>query len=180
MIRQGGLLTEFLTMTNADKINFVRRNRIVAGISDACLLVESAAKGGGLITTEIAQGYGRDVFAFPGRIGDEYSAGCNHLIRDNEASLITSANDFVKAMGWEEDHELVQAQQQGIERQLFPDLSAEEQAIVKVLSKKNDLQINIISIQANIPIAKLTGMLFQLEIKGVIKSLAGGMYHLLK
>ena len=180
MIRQGGLLTEFLTMTNADKINFVRRNRIVAGISDACILVESAAKGGGLITTEIAQGYGRDVFAFPGRIGDEYSAGCNHLIRDNEASLITSANDFVKAMGWEEDHELVQAQQQGIERQLFPDLSAEEQAIVKVLSKKNDLQINIISIQANIPIAKLTGMLFQLEIKGVIKSLAGGMYHLLK
>lgn len=83
-------------------------------------------------------------------------------------------------MGWEEDRELVQAQQQGIERQLFPDLSAEEQAIVKVLSKKNDLQINIISIQANIPIAKLTGMLFQLEIKGVIKSLAGGMYHLLK
>ncbi len=98
MIHQGGLLTEFLTMTNADKINFVRRNRIVAGMSDACILVESAAKGGGLITTEISQSYGRDVFAFPGRIGDHYSEGCNNLIRDNGAGLITSAKDFVNAM----------------------------------------------------------------------------------
>ena len=86
MVNQGGLLTEFLTQTNADKINFVRRNRIVAGMSDATILVESAAKGGGLITTEIAQSYGRDVFAFPGRIGDEYSTGCNNLIRDNGAA----------------------------------------------------------------------------------------------
>jgi DNA processing protein len=180
MVNQGGLLTEFLTQTNADKINFVRRNRIVAGMSDATILVESAAKGGGLITTEIAQSYGRDVFAFPGRIGDEYSTGCNNLIRDNGAALLTSAQDFVKAMGWEEDKVLDKAIQQGIERQLFPELNKEEQAIVNLLKKTNDLQTNIISVKTNIPINKLTSMLFTLEMKGVIKGLAGGMYHLLK
>ena len=180
MVNQGGLLTEFLTQTNADKINFVRRNRIVAGMSDATILVESAAKGGGLITTEIAQSYGRDVFAFPGRIGDEYSTGCNNLIRDNGAALLTSAQDFVKAMGWEEDKVLDKAIQQGIERQLFPELNKEEQAIVNLLKKTNDLQTNIISVKTNIPINKLTSMLFTLEMKGVIKGLVGGMYHLLK
>lgn len=180
MIEHGGLLTEFLTQTNADKINFVRRNRIVAGISDACILVESAAHGGGLITTEISQAYGRDVFAFPGRIGDKYSEGCNNLIRSNGAGLITSAADFVKDMGWQDDATLMQAKRQGIERNLFPNLSAEEQAIVDVLSKHNDLQINIISVQSGIDIGQLTALLFALEMKGVVKTLAGGMYHLLK
>lgn len=180
MIEQGGLLTEFLTQTNADKINFVRRNRIVAGISDACILIESAAHGGGLITCDISQSYNRDVFAFPGRIGDAYSEGCNNLIRNNGATLITSAADFVKDMGWQDDATLMKAKQQGIERSLFPDLSAEEQAIVNVLTKNNDLQINMISVQAGIEIGKLTALLFTLEMKGVIRTLAGGMYHLLK
>ena len=180
MIEHGGLLTEFLTQTNADKINFVRRNRIVAGMSDACILIESAAKGGGLITTEISQAYGREVFAFPGRVGDAYSEGCNNLIRSNGAGLITSAADFVKDMGWQDDATLMRAKQQGIERSLFPELSAEEQAIVNVLSRNNDLQINIISVQSGIEIGKLTSLLFQLEIKGILKTLAGGMYHLLK
>lgn len=180
MIEQGGLLTEFLTQTNADKINFVRRNRIVAGISDACILIESAAHGGGLITCDISQSYNRDVFAFPGRIGDAYSEGCNNLIRNNGATLITSAADFVKDMGWQDDATLMKAKQQGIERSLFPDLSAEEQAIVNVLTKNNDLQINLISVQAGIEIGKLTALLFTLEMKGVIRTLAGGMYHLLK
>ena len=179
MIHQGGLLTEFLTMTNADKINFVRRNRIVAGMSDACILVESAAKGGGLITTEISQSYGRDVFAFPGRIGDQYSEGCNHLIRDNGAGLITSAKDFVNAMGWQDDAKLANAQKKGIQREMFPELSEEEKVIVRILHKNNDLQINILTVQANIPIHKLTALLFDLEMKGVVKELAGGMYHLL-
>ena len=179
MIHQGGLLTEFLTMTNADKINFVRRNRIVAGMSDACILVESAAKGGGLITTEISQSYGRDVFAFPGRIGDQYSEGCNHLIRDNGAGLITSAKDFVNAMGWQDDAKLANAQKKGIQREMFPELSKEEKVIVRILHKNNDLQINILTVQANIPIHKLTALLFDLEMKGVVKELAGGMYHLL-
>nr|WP_302349892.1 DNA-processing protein DprA [uncultured Prevotella sp.] len=180
MIEQGGLLTEFLTQTNADKINFVRRNRIVAGMSDACILIESAAHGGGLITCEISQAYNRDVFAFPGRIGDAYSEGCNNLIRSNGAMLITSASDFVKDMGWQDDSKLMRAKQQGIERSLFPDLSAEEQAIVDVLSRNNDLQINMISVQSGIDISRLAALLFTLEMKGLIRTLAGGMYHLLK
>ena len=180
MIEQGGLLTEFLTQTNADKINFIRRNRIVAGMSDACILIESAAHGGGLITCDISQSYNRDVFAFPGRIGDTYSEGCNNLIRSNGATLITCAADFVKDMGWQDDAKLMKAKRQGIERSLFPELSAEEERIVNVLSKHNDLQINLISVQANIDISRLPALLFNLEMKGVIKTFAGGMYHLLK
>lgn len=180
MIEQGGLLTEFLTQTNADKINFVRRNRIVAGISDACILIESAAHGGGLITCDISQAYGRDVFAFPGRVGDAYSEGCNNLIRSNGAGLITSAADFIKDMGWQDDATLMRAKQQGIERSLFPELSPEEQLIVNALAKTNDLQINLISVKTNIDISRLTSLLFTLEMKGVIKTFAGGMYHLLK
>ena len=180
MVGQGGLLTEFLTHTNADKINFVRRNRIVAGMSDACILVESAAKGGGLITCDISQSYHRDVFAFPGRPDDEYSIGCNNLIRNNGAKLITSAADFVKDMGWEDDATLVQAKRQGIERSLFPDLSPEEQRVVDVLSQNNDLQTNLLSVQTGIAIGKLTSLLFTLEMKGVVKTMAGGTYHLIK
>ena len=180
MIEQGGLLTEFLTQTNADKINFVRRNRIVAGMSDACILIESAAHGGGLITCDISQAYGRDVFAFPGRVGDAYSEGCNNLIRSNGAGLITSAADFIKDMGWQDDATLMRAKQQGIERSLFPELSPEEQLIVDALAKTNDLQINLISVKTNIDISRLTSLLFTLEMKGVIKTFAGGMYHLLK
>ena len=180
MIEQGGLLTEFLTQTNADKINFVRRNRIVSGMSDACILIESAAHGGGLITCDISQAYGRDVFAFPGRVGDAYSEGCNNLIRSNGAGLITSAADFIKDMGWQDDATLMRAKQQGIERSLFPELSPEEQLIVNALAKTNDLQINLISVKTNIDISRLTSLLFTLEMKGVIKTFAGGMYHLLK
>ena len=109
MLKQGGLLTEFMTSTNADKINFVRRNRIIAGTADATIVVESAAHGGGLITADIANSYGREVFAFPGNIGMPYSEGCNNLIRDNKAALITSAEDFVKTMGWEQDAKLKKA-----------------------------------------------------------------------
>ena len=119
------------------------------------------------------------IFAFPGAIGAEYSEGCNNLIRDNGAALITSATDFVKAMGWNEDLILEQAQQKGIERNCFPELSAEEDTIVKTLSKNNDLQINLLSTQANIPISQLSGLLFSLEMKGVIRTMAGGCYHLI-
>lgn len=179
MISQGGLLTEFFTQTNADKVNFVRRNRIVAGMSDACILVESAARGGGLITARLSRDYNRDVFAFPGRVGDEYSEGCNNLIRNNGAALITSAQDFVEAMGWITDAQLNEARQKGIERQLFPSLSPEEMQIVSALQKQNDQQINMLSVTSNLPIARLTAILFELELKGVVKVLAGGTYHLL-
>lgn len=180
MAGKGGLLTEFMTQTNADKANFVRRNRIVAGMCDATILVESAARGGGLITAEIAMGYNRAVFAIPGPVGAPYSEGCNNLIRDNGAALLTSADDLVKAMGWTSDALLKRAQAGGIERNLFPDLSPEEQCIVGLLQKTNDLQLNIISVKANLPISQVSALLFQLEMKGVLKPLSGGMYHLLK
>ena len=179
MLSHGGLLTEFMTLTNADKPNFVRRNRIVAGMADAVVLVESAAKGGGLITAEIAQSYGRSVFAFPGRVDDEFSKGCNNLIRDNGAGLISNAEDFVRAMNWLDVVHREQALSDGIERNLFPDLSPEEQQIVSILAKTNDLQLNILSTKTGLPIGQLTALLFQLEMKGVVKALAGGMYHLL-
>ena len=179
MVTQGGLLTEFMTRTNADKINFVRRNRIVAGISDACILVESAAHGGGLITAEISRGYNREVFAFPGRVGDMYSEGCNNLIRDNGAALLTDAENFVKAMGWESDATLSKAKIVGIERRMFPELSADEQSVVDVLKNNNDLNLNILAVQAGMSVSQLTAVLFELEMKGVVRSLAGGMYHLI-
>ena len=179
MINHGGLLTEFMSQTNADKPNFVRRNRIVAGMADAVILVESAAKGGGLITAEIAQSYARSVFAFPGNVGQPYSEGCNNLIRDNGAGLISNAEDFVKAMGWLDETRLQQAIADGIERNLFPDLSPEEQQIVSLLQQTNGLQLNIITVKTGIPIGRLTALLFQLEMKGVVKPLAGGIYHLL-
>ena len=179
MVNHGGLLTEFMTQTNADKPNFVRRNRIVAGMADATIVVESAAKGGGLITAEIAQSYDRSVFAFPGNVNAEFSKGCNNLIRDNGAGLITCAADFIRAMNWQDETLRQQALSDGIERTLFPDLSAEEQLIVGILQDTNDLQLNILSVKSSIPIGRLTAILFQLEMKGVIKPLAGGMYHLL-
>ena len=179
MVGHGGLLTEFMSQTNADKPNFVRRNRIVAGMSDACVVVESAARGGGLITAEIAQSYGRDVFAFPGAVGMEFSEGCNHLIRDSKAGLITCADDFVKSMGWQDEALRQQAHAEGIERNLFVDLSPEETRIVDLLKETNDLQLNILSVKTGLPIGQLTALLFQLEMKGVVKPLAGGMYHLI-
>ncbi|MBP5777859.1 MAG: DNA-processing protein DprA [Prevotella sp.] len=179
MLKHGGLLTEFMTQTNADKPNFVRRNRIVAGMADGVVVVESAAKGGGLITAEIAQSYDRNVFAFPGSVYAEFSQGCNNLIRDNGAGLISNAEDFVKAMGWQDEALRRQANTDGIERNLFPDLSPEELTIVHLLHQTNDLQLNILSVKSGIPIGQLTALLFQLEMKGVIKPLAGGMYHLL-
>ena len=179
MLKQGGLLTEFPTCTRPDRLNFVRRNRIVAGLSDATLLVESAIRGGGLITTRIATDYGRDVFAFPGAVGAPYSEGCNDLIRRQGAGLIMSAKHFVEAMGWQNDAQLSEAQAQGIERQLFPELTADEQRVVAVLQRKNDLQINILSVQSGIAVGPLTALLFSLEMKGVVRTMAGGTYHLL-
>jgi DNA processing protein len=144
-------------------------------MSDATILVESAFKGGGLITCRIAQEYGRDVFAFPGAVGMPYSEGCNRMIRNNTAALITSAQDFVESIGWQ-----TQAQKpEAIERQLFPDLTEEEQKVVSLLQDTNDLQLNVISVKTDIPIGQLTALLFSLEMKGVVKPLAGGMYHIM-
>lgn len=180
MLTQGGLLTEHFTHTNADKLNFLRRNRIVAGMADATIVVESASHGGALVTARIAGSYSRDVFAFPGRVGDECSEGCNNLIRDNKAALVTSADDFVKAMGWTADAEMEHARRQGIERTLFPELTPEEQAAADTLAKDNDLQINTLSARTGTPIGRLTAVMFSLEMKGVVKLMAGGVYHLIR
>lgn len=178
MLNHGGLATEFMTATNADKMNFVRRNRIIAGLADATIVVESAKKGGSLITAEIAQGYGRDVFAFPGNVGLPYSEGCNNLIRNNQAGLIVSAEDFVKAMGWTEDNLLTQAKKKGIERQLFPELSDDERKITTLLTQENNLQSSIICTKTGLTIAATNSALFSLEMKGIVRMMAGGIYHL--
>jgi len=181
MLNHGGLLTEFMTQTNADKPNFVRRNRIVAGMADGTILIESASKGGGLITCEIAQSYNRGVFAFPGNVGQAYSEGCNNLIRDNGASLISNAQDFVKAMDWPTIQEMPlfsQSTGSSVVAQI-PNLSQEEQQVVSLFQQANDLQLNILSVKSGIPIGRLTALLFELEMKGVVKPLAGGTYHLL-
>lgn len=179
MLTQGGLLTEFFSNTNADKLNFLRRNRIVAGISDATVLIESAAHGGGLVTARIANSYSRDVFAFPGRTGDMYSEGCNNLIRDNKAGLICSAADFINAMGWQTDARLEQARRKGIERTLFPELTPDEQAVADALQKENDQQINSLTLTSGIPVSRLAATLFTLEMKGMVRCMAGGVYHLI-
>ena len=120
------------------------------------------------------------MFAFPGRIGDTYSEGCNQLIADNGAVLLTNAEDFVKTMGWETDASLEKARKEGIERVMFPEFSDEEAAVVNVLSNNNDLHLNMLATQCGIPVNQLTGLLFELEMKGVVRTMAGGLYHLLK
>lgn len=180
MLSRGGLLTEFMSGTKADKVNFVSRNRIVAGMADATVMVESAERGGSLITAGIARSYGRDVFAFPGAVGAPSSEGCNNLIRDNGAALISSAADLVHAMGWEDEALLQSARSAGIERSLFPDLDADEQRIAALLREAADLQVNIIAARTNMPVSKVASVLFALEMKGVVRPLAGGMYHLIQ
>ena len=179
MLGQGGLLTEFMSRTNPDKKNFVQRNRIVAGISDCTIIVESALKGGSLITAEIADSYHRDVFAFPGRVNDNCSKGCNELIRSNRAQLIGSAEDFIQSMGWESEVKRKEQLGKGIQQQIFLDLSEDEQKIVNCLQKVDNKQINIISVETGISIGLLSSLLFNLEMKGVVKMMNGGMYRLL-
>lgn len=179
MISHGGLLTEYMSQTEPLPNNFRQRNRIVAGMSDATIVVESAETGGALITARIAQDYGRDVLAFPGPVGAPYSVGCNQLIRSNRAALITSADDFLETMGWQTEAARAKAVATGIERQLFPELTEEEKLIVTQLQQAGDLQQNILSVRTNLPIGRLNALLFQLEMKGIVRPLAGGSYHLL-
>ena len=177
MTEHGGLLTEYPSGTNPDRQNFVKRNRIVAGMSDATIVVESAAKGGSLITAEIAGNYHRDCFAVPGRIGDTFSEGCNNLIQTNRAVLLQDAEGLVKAMNWDMPSRPVAA---AVQRQLFPDLSEEEQLVAGLLQKHDEgMQINALVVESNIAINRMTGILFELEMKGVVRALAGGVYRLI-
>lgn len=173
MVAQGGLLTEYGSGTNPDAFNFVQRNRIVAGMADCCIVVESNDKGGSLITADLAMGYHRDVFAFPGRVTDTYSKGCNKLIERNAAVMLTSAESFVSQMRWDVVKPAV------IQCEMFPELSDDEQKIVDALNGVESLTVNLLAVQCNLPMGKLVALLMNLEMKGIIKSLVGGAYRLL-
>ena len=176
MLENGGLLTEFMSGTNSFPSNFVQRNRIVAGMADATVVVESASKGGSLITASLALGYDRDCFAFPGRVNDQYSQGCNELVSRNRAALITSAYDFVEAMNW--DVATAKKSAGDLQAELFPELSPEETAVMTALRDSSDgLQVNQMVVQLNIPINKLLPLLFEMEMKGLVKAVAGGCYR---
>jgi len=178
MMPNGALLTEYLSQTNPDRPNFVQRNRIIAGLCDALIVVESAARGGALITAEIANDYNRDVFAFPGRVTDEWSAGCNALIKSNKASLIESADDLCRFMNWEKQNDTAA---QTIQTTLFLDLTDEEQEIVSILRQHSDgIQMNELAILVAKPSSKISSLLLEMEFKGIVKCLPGSVYRIVK
>ena len=176
MLENGGLLTEFMSGTESLKPFFLQRNRVVAGMADATVVVESASKGGSLVTASLALGYDRDCFAFPGRVNDKYSQGCNELVSRNRAALITSAYDFVEATNWEVATAKKSAEE--LQTELFPDLSPDETAVMTALRENSDgLQVNQMVVQLNIPINRLLPLLFEMEMKGLVKAVAGGCYR---
>jgi DNA processing protein len=175
MIENGGLLSEYPSGTKPDRQNFPERNRIVAGMADATVVIEAGLKGGALITAEIANSYNRDVFAFPGRLGDEYSEGCNFLIRNNKAALLTCVADLAYSLGWEKNTEAKGAPEQ----LLLPiDLSADERLVYEIIQQhKSPLAIDDLSIKANMPMSLLAMTLLDMELQGFIRSLPGKMYQ---
>jgi len=175
MLEAGGLMTDFMSETNPDRQNFVKRNRIVAGISDCTIVVESAEKGGALITASIADSYNKDVFAIPGKVTDGYSIGCNSLIKYKKAALITCAEDVFREMCWSETKE---KQKSAIQRTVFPELTPEEQTVIHLLAEKQ-VQLNTLCIELNLPISQLSPLLFEMEMKGVVRCMPGGIYRLL-
>lgn len=181
MLQQGGLLTEFMSHTKIDKVNFIQRNRIVAGLADATIVVESADHGGSLITAEMANGYCREVLAFPGRTTDTASTGCNRLIRLNEAHLITCAQDLIDTLQWE-----AVSKADGQAMMTFADdntadtsLSAEEQMVLNALrTSGGETTLADLIAKCGMSVASLTPTLLTLEMKGRIRKLAGNKYHL--
>jgi len=173
MLLNGGLVTDFPSGTRIDPNNFIRRNRIIAGLSDATIVIESAEKGGALITADIAFSYNRDVFAFPGRINDIYSRGCNRLIFRNGASLIQGIEDLEYFMGWDNI-----AIKKSCDIEKLSDLAPDERRIVELLGKKEKLLIDQISSTVKLPVSKVSNILMNLEIKNILTVLPGNMYKL--
>ncbi|MFN8208439.1 MAG: DNA-processing protein DprA [Bacteroidales bacterium] len=172
IVKQGALVTDFLSHVKAERNNFLRRNRIIAGLADATIVVESAARGGALITAEIANSYNRDVFAFPGRTGDEYSAGCNAFIRQNKAALITGAADLEYFLGWEQTPGTKPRQ-----AQLFTELEGNEKNVYELLRRQGPMQIDELSVQLDLPVSRLPAILLNLEFEGRIQALPGNVYQ---
>lgn len=167
----GLLVTDYLSSDPIHKGNFLARNRIVAGLVDCLIVVESAAKGGALITARIADGYSRDVFAVPGRLGDRYSAGCNRLIASQQAQLITGPDDLIEAMRWP----VREAEPEQLE--LFPALSADDQAIIDLLAERGEARPAEIALALNRPVGKVMASLVDLEFKGRVTAFPGGLYR---
>jgi DNA processing protein len=173
IITNGGLLTDFTSDTLPERNNFLKRNRIIAGISDATLVIESGIKGGALITADMADSYNRDVFAVPGRPDDQWSAGCNSLIKTNKAALVESAGDLEYFLGWKPDKAKPPEQ-----RSLFSELSETEQGVYELISREGEMPIDIICRSLDIPVNKLSALLLQMEFKGVVKCYPGNLYKL--
>lgn len=172
MLKKGGLLTDFVSGTLPEKNNFIKRNRIIAGLSDATLVVESGRKGGALITADIANSYNRDVFAVPGRPDDQWSAGCNELIKNNKASLAESAEDIENLLRWKPEKP-----SKPVQATLFSELNESEQRIYELISKEGELTIDQICRTLDIPISRLSPQLLQMEFKGLVKCCPGNVYR---
>jgi len=170
----GGFYTEFWSEEQPLRENFLKRNRIVAGISKATIIVESAAKGGSLVTADIANSYNRDVFALPGRATDIYSKGCNNLIKNNKAELLTSANDVVRLLNWD----IKEKPKKVIQKQLFLELNSNEQKVYDYLLKEGKQLLDIIALDCGIPLFQLSSILLQMEMKGILKPLPGKLFEI--
>ncbi|MFN8284889.1 MAG: DNA-processing protein DprA [Chitinophagales bacterium] len=172
----GAIITDFLSETLPDRQNFPSRNRIVAGMTDATIVIESAVAGGALITAEIANSYNRDVFAFPGRVDDEYSIGCLNLVKKNKANLVTGAKDIIESMNWDLDEKPIPTKQK--QPQLFIELSEKEQAVYDILKQTEKMHIDDICFHVSLTQSVVSGILLQLEMNGIILSLPGKMYKM--
>jgi DNA processing protein len=170
----GGLLTEFFSGTQPEKHNFPLRNRIVAGLCDAVIVVETHVKGGSMITAKFADAYNRDVFAIPGRNIDNKSGGCNYLIRSQKAHMLTAADDFLQVMGWKENKKKIRKQ-----KELFTELSEEERVVTSLLAENGTMSIDQIVWAANLSSSMVAASILNLELQGLIQSLPGKQYRLL-
>jgi len=171
IIDNGGLLSELPSSAILDPAHFVKRNRIIASMADATVVVESAKKGGSLITAKIANDYNKDVFAFPGRVNDKYSEGCNFLIKTNQAALIESADDIEYIMGWK-----VSEKEKVVQSQLFVELNKDEELIVNLLRENGKTAIDLLCIQTKMPVSKVSSILLKLEFSGMVSSYPGKVY----
>ncbi len=172
ILEKGGLVTEFLHDEPPERGNFVSRNRIIAGLTDATIVVESGIKGGALITAQLANSYHREVFAFPGRANDKYSKGCHHLIKSNAAALVENAEDLIQHMMWEEKISVPK------QASLFVELSGDEKMIFECLSCNNEMYIDKICNITGMAIQKVSSCLLNMEFSGLVKSLPGKMYKI--
>lgn len=172
MEQNGGFITEFWSTSNPDKENFVRRNRIVAGMTEATIVIESADRGGSLITANLANDYNRDVFAVPGRVTDKYSQGCNDLIKTQKANVLTSAADLIYILNWN-----IENKGKTVQKQLFVELEADEQKVYDFLLKNGKELLDMIALQCDLPIYKISGLLLNMELKGVIRPLPGKLFE---